>query len=88
MTEGSPDVLCSLNENGIATWVSNEKAITEFDPFFICAYGYQDQSDQSGPRHLIWCSIAGAPNSLTRTFTKREDAMSLLDRIRQLKKRH
>ncbi len=91
MSETPPapiDVLCKMNENGLCTWISSDKAITEFDPFFICAYGYQDQSGTNGESHLIWVSIAGAPSTLQKFFPKRSDAMTLLDQLRQLKKRH
>lgn len=84
----SLDVICEINEHGTCTWVSTDKVLTEFDPFYVCAYGYQDQSDQNGAKHLVWLTIAGATTSLTRTYTTAKDALALIDRIRQIKKRH
>jgi hypothetical protein len=88
LSEAQLEVLCQINEHGTCTWVSTDKVVTEFDPFFICAYGYQDQSDQNGAKHFVWLTLAGATASLTRSFTDAKDAMELLNRIRQVKKRH
>jgi len=82
------DVICEFNETGMCTWVANDKVLTEFDPFYVCAWGYQDQSDTSGQKHLVWMTISGASTSLTRTLKTRTTAMELIDRIREIKKRH
>lgn len=86
MSDSGLEVDCTMNEHGTCTWVSTEKVLTEFDPFYICAYGYQDQSDQNGGKHLVWLTISGASTSLSRTYKTRTEAMTLLDRIRQVKK--
>lgn len=84
--DGGMKVVCAPNEHGTYTWVSTDKVVTEFDPFFICAYGYQDQTDATGPKWLVWMSLAGASQSLTRTFDNGAAAHELLDLIRQAKK--
>lgn len=86
MTDGSMEVVCSPNEHGTWTWVSTDKVITEFDPFYVCAYGYQNQSGESGEKHLVWMTLSGASTSLTRTYNSGAEAMALIDRIRQAKK--
>lgn len=82
------DIICEQNENGTYTWVSDEKAITEFDPMFICAYGYQDNSDTSGPKHVIWMTLAGFQTTLTRIYNNRIEAMALLGKVRKAKRIH
>ena len=82
------DVLCEMNLYGTCTWVSNDTVTTEFDPFFIVAYGYQDQTDAEGNKHFIWMTLAGAAQSLTRTFSSKADAIELLGKIRILKRKH
>ncbi len=88
MSEHSPEVLGEMNEYGTYTWVSTDKIITEIDPFFIVAYGYQDQTGADGSKHLIWMTLSGATQSLTKTFSKQSDALALLKRIREAKRTH
>ena len=77
-----------MNETGQFVWVSDDKVLTEIDPFFISSYGYQDATDQGGEKHLVVMTVAGAPNPLKHLFGKRDRAMELIDRIRQAKIRH
>ena len=84
--DGALEVYCKPNEHGTYTWVSTDKVVTEFDPMFICAYGYQNQSDASGSKHLVWMTLAGATTSLTRTYNTGAEAHALLNLIRQAKK--
>lgn len=86
VTDGGMEVVCAPNEHGTYTWVSTDKVLTEFDPFFICAYGYQNQSDASGSKYLVWMTLAGASASLTRTLSTGDEAMALINLIRQAKK--
>ena len=79
--------LCTPNADGMVTWVSDTKVITEFDPFYVCAWGYHDLSDEDGSKHQIWMTLSGA-TSLSRTYKRRNDAMVTLGRIRMIKKRH
>ena len=88
LSEQSPAVLGEMNQYGTYTWVSTDKIITEIDPFFIVAYGYQDQTGPDGEKHLIWLTLSGATQSLTKTYAKQSDAFDLLKRIREAKRTH
>ena len=81
------EATCVPNVDGMITWCSDTKVITEFDPFFVCAWGYNDLSDEAGGKHQVWMTISGA-TSLARTYKRREDAMLLMERIRVIKKRN
>ncbi len=88
MSDQMPEVLCEMNEYGTYTWVHTDKVLTEFDPWFIVAYGYQNTTDADGEKHVVWMTLSGAQTSLSRTVTSKDDAMSLLNKIRKAKRKN
>jgi len=77
-----------MGPHGQFVWIATDTVITEVDPFFMGVYGYQDKTDEAGPKFFVWLSIVSGGQALGHTYDKKEDALALLDRIRQAKMRH